>query len=123
MPIRQSKPRRHATDRRSLASDSLAHLRDAIRAARTQQHFTQQALATKLGIRQRQISDLERSTIDPRLSTLENVARALDLELMLVPRPLISTVEAIVRTGTDDFARPLYALDEEEQDDTDGGDR
>jgi transcriptional regulator with XRE-family HTH domain len=90
--------------------------------ARTQQHLTQQTLAAKLGIRQRQISDLERSTIDPRLSTLENVARALGLELMLIPRPLISTVEALLKTGTADSARPLYALDDDDHE-YEGGDR
>jgi transcriptional regulator with XRE-family HTH domain len=71
-------------------------------------------LASKLGLRQRQISDLERATIDPRLSTLQNVARALDLELMLIPRHLISAVEGLQRAGTDSAKRPMYALGEDE---------
>jgi hypothetical protein len=51
--------------------------------------------AQKLGLRQRQISDLERGTTDSRLSTIQNVARALDLDLMLIPRHLLAAVEAL----------------------------
>jgi len=51
--------------------------------------------------------------VDARLSTIQNVARALDLELMLIPRHLISAVEALQRTGGEGDQRPLYALDEE----------
>ena len=109
-----SKGRRALTP--SSGAGGLGHLRRLLRLARTRRGLSQQALAAKLGIRQRQISDLERSTIDPRLSTLENVARALDMELMLVPRPLISSVEALLRTGTREVERPLYALDGEDDD-------
>jgi transcriptional regulator with XRE-family HTH domain len=76
--------------------------------------LSQAALAAKLGLRQRQISDLERGTVDARVSTIQNVARALDLELMLIPRHLISAVESLQRAGGEGDQRPLYALDEEE---------
>lgn len=52
--------------------------------------------------------------MDPRLSTVQNVARALDLELMLIPRALISAVEALQRAGTDSAKRPMYALGDED---------
>lgn len=85
-------------------------LSDVLREARLKRHLSQQELAAKLGLRQRQISDLERARIDPRLTTLQNVARALDLELMLIPRHLISAVEGLQRAGTDSAKRPMYAL-------------
>lgn len=87
---------------------------DVLRSARLSRELTQVELAAKLGLRQRQISDLERVTIDPRLSTIHNVARALDLELMLIPRHLIAAVEALQRVGSDAGKRPLYALGDED---------
>jgi len=48
--------------------------------------------------------------MDPRLSTIQNAARALDLELMLIPRHLISAVEGLQRAGVERLKRPMYAL-------------
>jgi transcriptional regulator with XRE-family HTH domain len=83
---------------------------DVLRNSRLSRNLTQEELARKLGIRQRQISDLERSTMDPRLSTIQNVGRALDLELMLIPRQLISTIEGLQRAADGSIKRPMYAL-------------
>ena len=85
-------------------------LSEVLRRARLNRHLSQQELARKLGVRQRQISDLERAAMDPRLSTVQNVARALDLEVMLVPRHLISTVQGLQRTSVESAKRPMYAL-------------
>lgn len=100
--------------------DSHQALFDLLREARLNRHLTQQELARKLGLHQRQISDLERAAIDPRLSTIQNVARALDLELTLIPRYLIPAMEALHRAGSDSVKRPMYALgDESSESDTD----
>jgi transcriptional regulator with XRE-family HTH domain len=95
-------------------SDIAQGLAAPLREARLNRKLTQAELARKLGLRQRQISDLERATIDSRLSTIQNVARALGLELMLIPRHLISAVEALQRTGSDVSNRPLYALSDDD---------
>lgn len=88
-----------------------ASLRDA-RAARG---LSQQQLAGRLGLGQRQISDLERAANDARLSTIQNVARALDLELMLVPRHLITAVESLQRSTTEASGnRPMYSLGDDD---------
>jgi HTH-type transcriptional regulator / antitoxin HipB len=86
---------------------------NALRDARQSRNLSQAELASKLGLRQRQISDLERARIDSRLSTIQNVARALGLELVLVPRHLISAVEALQRAGSDAGKRPLYTLSDD----------
>jgi transcriptional regulator with XRE-family HTH domain len=93
----------------SLISDT-SSLAEALKGSRLSQQLSQAELASKVGLRQRQISDLERATMDPRLSTIHNVARALELELMLIPRHLISAVKALQRSGSDAGKRPLYAL-------------
>jgi transcriptional regulator with XRE-family HTH domain len=100
---------------KSSIRDVTTALAEELRAARRRQQLSQAELAGKLGLRQRQISDLERSAVDARLSTIQNVARGLDLELMLVPRHLISAVEALQRANTEDDRRPLYTLDEDEE--------
>lgn len=50
------------------------------------------------------------------------LARALDLELMLVPRKTVSAVQSIIRTvagrafPADDSALPAYSLEEDDDD-------
>lgn len=100
--------------RKSRQSDRLPSLYTALRDARLNSRLSQQELAQKLGLRQRQISDLERAAMDPRLATIQNVARALDLELMLIPRPLIAVVEGIQRAGTNSLKEPMYTLQDDE---------
>lgn len=49
------------------------------------------------GVPQAQISRFERGAVDLRLSSLVSLARALDLELELVPRNALPAVQSIVR--------------------------
>jgi transcriptional regulator with XRE-family HTH domain len=96
---------------KSRKRDTPQGLSDSLRDARLKRGLSQAQLAGKLALRQRQISDLERAAMDPRLSTIENVARALNLELMLVPRHLITAVERLQRSSTDaSGGRPMYGL-------------
>jgi transcriptional regulator with XRE-family HTH domain len=102
--------------------DSFAALGRALRLAREEQQLTQADLADKLDIRQRQISDLERSAMDPRFSTVQDVARALGLEVTLIPRQLMATVERLHQRDRSAATTPMYVLDEEaaDEDDDDG---
>jgi transcriptional regulator with XRE-family HTH domain len=87
----------------------------ALHGAREGKGLSQEELAASLGLHQRQISDLERAKVDSRLSTIQNVARALDLELVLIPRQLIPAVKSLQRSESTSMAdRPLYSLDEED---------
>jgi transcriptional regulator with XRE-family HTH domain len=116
MMKRHSSRLRDNFSKQSPLSDSTLSLSEVLRDARQRKQLSQQELARKLGLRQRQISDLERAVSDSRLSTVQNVARALDLELMLISRPLIAVVEALQRTGGIDGKQPLYALNDEPED-------
>ena len=98
-------------------TDDVLDLAQSLRTARLERSLTQEQLANKLGLRQRQISDLERSANDPRLSTIQNVSRALDLELMLVPRQLIAAVEGLQRSSMAADAsskRPMYTRSDDD---------
>ena len=91
-------------------------LSGSLRDARLTRGLSQEQLARKLGLRQRQISDLERAAMDPRLSTIRNVAGALDLEVMLVPRHLITAVLSLSRPGAGASSNPMYALGPDDSD-------
>ena len=114
MTTRRSSLKSDSTGSEAPQDDVRRTLHAALRTARLNQHLTQQQLASRLGIRQRQVSDLERAVSDSRLSTIQDVARALDLELMLVPRRLIPIVEGLERAGAAPAGRPMYSLGRDE---------
>jgi transcriptional regulator with XRE-family HTH domain len=92
--------------------DVFTQLGQVLRATREEKGLTQKALAAALGLRQRQISDLERAAMDPRFSTVSEVARALELEVALVPRHLVTTIEGLQRREQS-TSTPMYALKED----------
>ncbi|PJI42177.1 helix-turn-helix transcriptional regulator [Ferrovibrio sp.] len=59
--------------------------------------ISQRALSERSGLTQSHISQIETGSLDPGLSSFLQMARALDLELVLVPRKLVPAVEAIDR--------------------------
>lgn len=66
--------------------------------ARERKGLSQRALSMRSGVHQYQISKFENGIIDLRLSSLVELARALDLELTLVPRKSLSAVNSIIRS-------------------------
>jgi transcriptional regulator with XRE-family HTH domain len=72
---------------------------NALKAARKGKGLSQRTLAEKAGVLQTQISRIENGATDFRLSTLIALARALDLELALVPRKAVSAVQSLVRAS------------------------
>ena len=70
----------------------------ALKAARSTSGLSQRDLSAKAGVPQSHISKIESGATDIRLSSLIELARALDLELTLVPRRLLPAVEGILRT-------------------------
>jgi len=93
-------------------------LTDQIRSERLRRNWSQQDLATKAGLTQSQLSRIERGA-DVRLSTLLEVARVLDLEIRLVPREMVGSVDHIMarrnhpETSESDLP-PRFAGEEED---------
>lgn len=64
--------------------------------------LSQRGLATRSGLTQAHISQIENGRLEPGLSSFIQMARALDLELVLVPKKLLPAVEGVLRQGNDD---------------------
>jgi transcriptional regulator with XRE-family HTH domain len=71
-------------------------------AARRRAGLSQRALGAKVGVAQSHISKIERAAIDPQLSSLMELARALGLELMLIPVQLVPAVQTLRREAAPD---------------------
>ena len=78
---------------------------EALRAAREAKGLSQRALGERAGAPQSHISKVENGLVDLRVSSLVAIARAVDLELVLVPRRSIPAVDSIARSFADDAAR------------------
>lgn len=73
---------------------------------RRAQKKSQQDLASMTGINRMTISKIETEQTDPRLSSIYELARALGLELMLVPKSIRPQLESIVRANGRIVAQP-----------------
>ena len=69
----------------------------ALKRARAAKGLSQRALSERTGIPQSHISKIESGATDIRLSSLTELARALDLDLRLVPRKAVPAVDSVVR--------------------------
>ncbi len=87
----------------------------ALNSARLEKRLKQSELGSKLGLPQSHISKIEQGVTDPRLSTVTDMARVLDQELVLVPRAMLRVIRALVRGETKDEQTPMWQLDEEEE--------
>ena len=68
-----------------------------LRAAREVKGLSQRTLSKLVDVPQSHISKIENGGVDLRLSSLVEIARALDLEVVLVPRKNLSAVNTITR--------------------------
>ncbi len=89
----------------------------SIRAARQAKALTQKELGQRVGLPQSHISKIEKGAVDLQLSSLVEIARALDLEVKLVPRKALAAVEGAIRAhGTTVVtSRALNLLNENAQ--------
>lgn len=71
---------------------------NSLKRAREAKGLSQRALANLSGVPQSHISKIESGAVDLRISSLVEIARALDMELKLVPRKGLSAVNSIIRS-------------------------
>ena len=63
--------------------------------------LSQRALAARSGLTQAHISQIETGRLEPGLSSFIEMARALDLEVVLVPKKLLPAVQGVLRPSAD----------------------
>jgi len=83
-------------------SATLQGIGDRLREARRTAGLTQEQVADLAGISRPRYRDIETGVAAARASTLMNVARALGLEVMLVPQAMIPAVRALLQPQHDD---------------------
>jgi len=75
------------------------HIAEALKEARKRKKLSQRALSALAGVPQSHISKIESNAVDLRLSSLVAIARALDLEIELVPRKAVPAVQSVARSA------------------------
>jgi predicted transcriptional regulator len=86
-------------------------IHEAIHARRTALGQSQTTVARKAGTPQSNLSAIELGKVDPRLSSVQDIARALGMELVLVPTEVLPTVRALIGQGNSPDDRPLFVAE------------
>ncbi len=81
-----------------------------LKTARQEKGMKQSEFGGKLGLPQSHISKIESGKTDPRLSTVIDMARIADHELMLIPKGLASVVRTMAEGGNEQ--EPMWKPDE-----------
>ncbi|MEO4001792.1 helix-turn-helix transcriptional regulator [Mesorhizobium sp. CAU 1732] len=87
------------------------------RRARLAARLTQEEVADLAGISRPRYRDIETGVAAARATTLVNVARALGLEMMLIPQAMVPAIEALLRPEAEDD-RPAFLPQPESDDDS-----
>lgn len=88
----------------------MEEIAEKLKKARKEKGLTQAALGKKMGLPQSHISQIEAGHVDLRVSSLEQMARLLDLEPMLIPRALTPAVRSII-SGRGESQKPAWQPD------------
>lgn len=95
---------------------SIEYIIKDLKKARKLKSMTQRELSKKSKIPQSHISKIESGVVDLHISSLVELSRLLDLEVMLVPRQLTSIVLALQNADQSVEQVPRYQLNNEEDD-------
>lgn len=90
-----------------------------LKTAREAKGLSQQVLAAQLGIPQSHLSKIETGHVNVGLTSFVEMARHLELEVLLVPRQDITLVKSLARSQEKSRegkkVKPAYTLDEGEE--------
>ncbi len=82
--------------------------------AREAKGLSQREVAKRAGLTQAQISKVETGRADLTVSSLSELARALDLEVVLVPSKMVPALGRLTgQMAVAEPARPAYTLDDD----------
>jgi DNA-binding XRE family transcriptional regulator len=96
-------------------NDILSEIGGQIRQARLTAGHTQEVAARHAAMARARYVELEQGKLDVRLTTLANAARAVGLDLMLVPIAYVPAVRSMLRPSNEDADEtPMFQPDEEE---------
>lgn len=76
------------------------YLAQQLRAARERAGISQRELSARSGLTQSHISQIERGSMEPGLSSLVDLVRALDLEVILAPKKLVPAIRSIIQSAS-----------------------
>jgi DNA-binding XRE family transcriptional regulator len=97
------------------ASDSLLkELGLSFRKARLAAGLSQEQVALRANISRPRYRDIETGAAAARATTLVNVARALGMEMMLIPQAMVPAIQSMLHPADDDD-RPAFTSDVEEE--------
>lgn len=77
--------------------------------ARKAAQITQAELAQRAGLSRMAVQRTETGDVDPRFSTLQEMARVLDMDLIAVPAALRAQLQAFIQSGGKFLAQPQGA--------------
>lgn len=96
----------------------LDNISRSLREARAEGGLTQKKLGERVGLPQSHISKIEKGGVDLQLTSLAELARALDLEIRLIPRSASSAVDAVIKSVAAPLGsaaqQPALTLDDED---------
>jgi transcriptional regulator with XRE-family HTH domain len=99
---------------------AIEELTGKLKAAREKKGISQRSFAKSIGMPQSRLSKIENGIIDLQTSNMLELARSLDIELMLIPRQAVPAVNSLVRQLISDTDKTemtaLYDLGREEDD-------
>src|SRR5690554_5553580 len=107
-------PQRHHMN---MEAEALGAIGDHFRRARLAARLTQEQVADLAGISRPRYRDVETGAAAARTTTLINIARALGLEMMLVPQTMVPAIEALLHPETEED-RPAFSPQPESDDDS-----
>lgn len=106
-----------ADDTKTVVDPALQEIGEQIAHARRLSGLTQQQVANLAGISRPRFRDVEKGVAAARTSTLLNIARAVGLEVMLVPQLLMPAVRALLQEGGDDDQPAFFVVSDDGPDD------